>query len=253
MSNDTPVAIITGAAGGIGRAVAERFTESGVRSIIVDIRGDNAALVASELRASSGTETLGLGVDITNPDSVAHMVSAVRSAFGRIDHLVNCAGMSETIATKDQTVDGWRRVLDLNLTGTFLCCREVHDSLAETDGSIVNIASVTGSMATRPEVHAAYDASKSAVVALTRTLGAEWATDGIRVNAVSPGYTNTQMLQTVGSEHPEVLAAWIDQIPQHRLIEPSEIAEVVYFLASRRASAMTGTTVSVDGGYLATK
>lgn len=196
---------------------------------------------------------IGLGVDVTDSSSVADLVRAVVDRFGRVDHVVNCAGMSLSSPSAEHPDEDWQRVLDLNLSGTFYMCREFAAELFKTRGTVVNISSIAGFAVTRPEVHAGYDATKAAVTALSRTLGVEWAAQGVRVNAVAPGYTNTELLKDVGASSPETLATWVGQTPQRRLMEPSDIAEVVVFLSSPASCAITAQTVVADGGYLAAK
>jgi NAD(P)-dependent dehydrogenase (short-subunit alcohol dehydrogenase family) len=132
-------------------------------------------------------------------------------------------------------------------------CREFAHELFKTHGTVVNISSIAAFAATRPEIHVGYDATKAGVAALSRTLGVEWAPRGVRVNAVAPGYTNTELLKAVGSDSPEILEAWLSQTPQRRLLEPIEIAEVVVFLSSPASRAITAQTIVADGGYLAAK
>jgi NAD(P)-dependent dehydrogenase (short-subunit alcohol dehydrogenase family) len=181
------------------------------------------------------------------------LADAALTRFGRVDHLVNCAGMSLDSPSLEHPDADWRRVVDLNLSGTFYTCREFGRHLIATRGTIVNISSIAAFAATSPEIHVGYDATKAGIIGLTRTLGVEWAAQGVRVNAVAPGYTNTEMLKTVGADQPETMASWLTQTPQRRLVEPEEIAEVVFFLSSPASSAITAQTVLADGGYTASK
>jgi NAD(P)-dependent dehydrogenase (short-subunit alcohol dehydrogenase family) len=253
MTEEQRVAVITGAAGGIGRAVAHRFASAGIRVVVADVRPEAATRTAEELGAETGTDLIGLAVDVTDSASVHGLADAALTWFGRVDHLVNCAGMSLDSPSLEHPDADWRRVVDLNLSGTFYTCREFGRHLIATRGTIVNISSIAAFAATSPEIHVGYDATKAGIIGLTRTLGVEWAAHGVRVNAVAPGYTNTAMLKTVGADQPETMAAWLAQTPQRRLVEPEEIAEVVFFLSSPASSAITAQTVLADGGYTASK
>ncbi len=253
MSEDVPVAVITGAAGGIGGAIARRFATAGVTVVIADIRADVAAESAAALTSETSVEAVGIAADVTDSASVQKLADEVIARFGRIDHVVNCAGMSMNSPSLEHPDGDWQRVVDLNLTGTFYVCRELGKHLVSSKGTIVNISSIAALAVTNPEIHVGYDATKAAIIGLTRTLGVEWAKYEVRVNAVAPGYTNTELLKAVGADQPETMDAWISQTPQRRLMEPEDIAEVVYFLSSPASRAITAQTIVADGGYLAAK
>jgi NAD(P)-dependent dehydrogenase (short-subunit alcohol dehydrogenase family) len=252
-SSHTPVAVVTGAAGGIGQAIVKRFAQHGTTVVIADIQPDAGSSAADAVAAETGAVVVGIAVDVTDSASVQALVNETIQRFGRVDHLVNCAGMSLNGDSLDHSDADWKRVVDLNLTGTFFTCREFGKWLIESEGTIVNISSIAAFAATRPEVHAGYDATKAAVAQLSRTLGVEWAKYGVRVNAVAPGYTNTDLLKSVGSDQPETIEAWINQTPQRRLMEPEDIADVVHFLSSSASRAITAQVVVADGGYLSAK
>lgn len=253
MTEPRAAAVITGAAGGIGRAIATAFAERGVAVVIADIRLDAAVAAAEQIASETGAEAVGIAVDVTDSASVAELVSGALARFGRVDHLVNCAGMSLDGPSIEHTDEAWSKVVDLNLSGTFYVCRGFAPALIESRGTIVNISSIAAFSATRPEVHVGYDATKAAIAALTRTLAVEWAPQGVRVNAVAPGYTNTELLKDVGASNPETMDAWLSQTPQRRLMEPAEIAEVVLFLSLPASRAITAQTIIADGGYTAAK
>jgi len=239
---DGAVALVTGGAQGIGAAISTRLAASGATVVIGDLDTDTAGRTADGI----GGDVVPL--DVTDPGSVTAAAAATVKRHGHVDVLVNNAGISNDVATLEHSDAEWNRIIGVNLTGAFLASREVGRRM-DRGGAIVNISSIAGLLAGRPERHVAYDVSKAGIIALTRTLGVEWARRGIRVNAVAPGYTNTRILQDVGSTTPEVLDAWRAQVPQERLLDPAEIAAVVAYLASPDASAITGQVIVADGGY----
>ena len=188
---------------------------------------------------------------MTSQEDVAQLICAVMKRFGRIDVLVNNAGIGEQAApTIDQTVEAFDRVLSVHLRGTFLASREAAKvMLAQRSGSIVNLASIAG-LAGIPARNA-YGAAKAGIGAMTRAMACEWARSGIRVNAVAPGYVRTTLVNDLERKGALDAGAIEARTPMGRMADPNEIAEVIAFLASTRASFITGTTLNVDGGWLA--
>jgi len=241
------VAVVTGGADGIGWATARRLAQEHAHVVVLDLREDLARDRAAEL----GAGHLGLRADVTSADDVAAAVAAVTSRFGRIDVLVNNAGIGEQAApTVQQDVERFDRVLSVHLRGTFLMSREAaRVMLAQGSGAIVNLGSIAalGGIPSRN----AYGAAKAGILAMTRSMACEWARRGVRVNAVAPGYVRTALVEELerkGALDTHAIAA---RTPMGRLAAPEEIAEAIAFLASARASFITGTTLQADGGWLA--
>ena len=243
------VALVTGGARGIGGACCDALAEAGAHVVVADLRADAAEAKAAELRAA-GRSAEALALDVTRVASVDETHRAVMDRHGRLDVLVNNAGISRSfIRAEDLSDEDWLSVLDVNLNGVFWCCRAFGRSMiAARSGVIVNIGSMSGDIVNRPQDQAQYNASKAAVHHLTRSLAAEWAQHGIRVNAVAPTYIATEMTAEAVQD-PEVTRVWLESTPMARMGRPDEIASVVLFLASDAASLMTGSIVTADAGY----
>jgi NAD(P)-dependent dehydrogenase (short-subunit alcohol dehydrogenase family) len=239
-------AIVTGGGRGIGREIVRTLAAAGADVAIVDIDSATAADAAREVEGL-GRGALAVRTDVADLDSVRQMVGAVMAAFGRIDILVNDAATYVSAPAEEMTPEDWRRIMAVNVDGVYWCCREAGaHMLARGSGSIVNIASMSGSIVNWPQPQACYNASKAAVIHLTKSLASEWATRGVRVNAVSPGYTGTEMTKEGMRTYGE---AWLALTPTHRIGEPVDIANAVLYLASDAAAFATGTNLVVDGGY----
>lgn len=244
------VAVVTGAASGIGRALARALAATGARVVAVDRDGPGLEETCSEIDEAA----LPLAVDLLKHGAEDEIVERTVDAFGVLDVLVNCAGVFPTSPALELPVEEWDHVLGLNLRAPFLCSRAAARWMVgeRRPGNIVNIASSAGTVA-RPGI-AHYAASKAALIMLTRVLAIEWAEHDIRVNAVAPGLVETPgvtegLLDTEEGRQEHLRK--LDRIPMARLGEPSEIAEAVLFLASDNSSFVTGHTLFVDGGYSA--
>jgi NAD(P)-dependent dehydrogenase (short-subunit alcohol dehydrogenase family) len=212
-------------------------------------RAGNVADTAKRL-AGEGAGTDSLVVDVTDSTAVDRAVETIVKKHGTVDVLVANAGIAFERKAVDHSDEDWRRVMSVNLDGVFYSARAFARPMLEAkSGAIVAISSIAGVKAVRPEVHVGYDVSKAAVAHMCRVLAVEWAKQGVRINAVGPGYTDTEMLAEVGRTSPATMAMWLDDTPYGRLMKPSEIASAVAFLASDAASGITGHLLMVDGGY----
>ena len=238
------VAVITGAGSGIGAATARRFAEEGAKIVAVDMDATTGQAIADELGG------IFIKADVTNADDVANMYKVAFDTYGSIDIAFNNAGISppddDSILTTG--IDAWRRVQEVNLTSVYLCCKEVLPYMLEQKkGAIINTASFVATMAAATS-QISYTASKGGVLAMTRELGVQFAREGVRVNALSPGPVNTPLLQELFAKDPERAARRLVHIPLGRFAEPTEIAAAVAFLASDDSSFMTASNFLVDGG-----
>ena len=241
-------AIITGAAGGIGRAIALKFASEGAAIVAADLDGASAIGLAGEIEAGGGS-ALGIGVDITKRSEIDAMVADGIEKFERIDVLVNNAGSRIIKPFLEHTEEDWRRMLDVNLTGHFLCCQAVIPHMLEAGGGrIINMASIA-SYVGRPN-RAGYVAAKGGLLSLTRALAADMAGKNITVNALAPGMIASPMNREF-AEDPELGTAWNAENLAGRWGEPGDVAGVAAFLASDDAGFITGETITVDGGSIA--
>jgi NAD(P)-dependent dehydrogenase (short-subunit alcohol dehydrogenase family) len=241
------VALVTGAARGIGLATAKRFLADGWNVALLDIDGDNLARTYKTLALPE--RTLALTCDVSEPAGVARAFDALAARFGRLDALVNNAGIAVFKPILDVTYADWSRVLAVNLHGAFLTGQQAAPLMRDNGGgAIVNITSISGLRAST--LRTAYGTSKAALAHLTQQQALEFGPLGIRVNAVAPGPVDTAMAKAVHT--PEIRAAYHDAIPLNRYGLETELAEAIYFLCSERASYITGQELAVDGGFDAT-
>ncbi len=233
------VAIITGAAGGIGSATAQRFVEEGAKVVLADFDLEGAQKVATEL----GDNAVAVQVDVSDKDSVVAMVQTAAEKFGTVHILINNAGIARDAFCKKMSVEQWDQVVNVNMKGTFLCCQAVIPIFAENKGGkIVNTASI-GALGNMGQTN--YSASKAGIIGMTKTLALELARDGVNVNCVSPGATDTQLFDGVPEEIKDGIKS---KIPFRRFAQPIDIANLHAFLVSDGAAYITGQTIFCDGG-----
>ncbi|MCY4451710.1 MAG: glucose 1-dehydrogenase [Immundisolibacterales bacterium] len=248
---DHRTALVTGGGSGIGREAALLFAARGARVVIADIAAGGGESTAKAILEGGG-EAVFVRTDVTRADEVAAMVDAAVASFGGLDCAVNSAGTATFVRTRTHefTEEEWRRVIDVNLTGVWLCMkREIEPMLQGGGGAIVNLSSIYGLVAAAGT--AAYTASKHAVAGLTKTAALDYAKRNIRVNALSPGYTRTAMVEGVVSSKPEIEDWMVGRTPLGRMGTPREIAEAAVWLCSDAAAFVSGVILPVDGGVVA--
>ena len=244
MENKT--ALVTGGGRGIGQVIALGFARAGANVVILSRSqaDDTLRMIKSE----TGREALWIKCDVTDEEAVDSAVTAVMEKYGRIDTVFNNAGICIHKSTIDATVEEFRKVVDCNLTGEYIVCRAVAKAVISTGKrcSIINMASMSGSIVNIPQWQCSYNASKAAVMHMTKSLALEWAEYGIRVNSLSPGYIATPMSVDTPKELKD---AWEPLMPMHRMGKPEELLPAILYLASDAASYTTGSDIIVDGGY----
>jgi 3-oxoacyl-[acyl-carrier protein] reductase len=245
MTDSRPIGIVTGGGQGIGRAIVRTLCESGMDVVVADMREDQAKETASEFDAPNH-RCLSVGVNVADSGQVSGMVDHVIKEWGRIDVLVNNAGITRDGLLVRMKEEDWNLVLDVNLKGAFLCTKAVLPGMTkQRSGRIVSIASIVGAMGNAGQTN--YAASKGGLIAFTRSVAREYASRGITANAVAPGFIDTAMTQALPAEAKERLTK---QIPLGRLGTAEDVAQAVAFLASDRAAYITGQVIHVNGGML---
>ena len=246
---DGEVAIVTGGGNGLGQAISTALASVGAIVVLADADAP-AARAAAEAIALADGRAEARAMDVTDENAVRHVFDAVVAAHGKIDILVNNAGIAIRRPAVEVDLEDWHRVMDVNLTGVFVCARHAaRHMLAAGGGRIVNMASIMSFSGGGLYPNVSYQSSKGAVLNMTRALAVEWAPH-IRVNAVAPTWTRTRLIEPM-LQNPEVVAALEDLMPMARLAEPQDIVGAVLFLVSKAAAMVTGHTLPVDGGFLA--
>ncbi|SCL32058.1 SDR family oxidoreductase [Micromonospora inyonensis] len=245
-------AVLTGGARGIGLTLARTLAADGMNVALLDLL-DTVEESAKAIADEYGVATHGQKIDVTDQDGVADAFRAVRQTFGVPSVLVTAAGIEINGDSVKVTAEQWRRVIDVNLTGTFFAAQAFANGLltAGMPGSAIFIASMSGSIVNVPQWAASYNASKAAVAHLGRSLAVEWAPAGIRVNSISPGYVLTDLTKAILDREPELHDDWVARIPQGRMAKPEDLAGLVRFLASDASTYLTAQDIVIDGGYTA--
>jgi NAD(P)-dependent dehydrogenase (short-subunit alcohol dehydrogenase family) len=242
------VGVVTGGGQGLGKVFSMAFAEAGANVVVAELNPDTGPETAKEIETKGG-EALFIETDVKNRISVEAMIEKTVERFGRLDFLMNNAGIVRWGPAESVTEKDWREVIDVNLNGLFYCSQAAgKQMIKQRSGRIINIASMSGYIVNRPQPQASYNTSKAAVIHLTRSLAAEWAPYNIRVNAIAPGYMDTAMTHK-SFDDPAYGPTWIDSIPMRRPGKPEELALLAIFLASEASSYVTGSTILIDGGY----
>lgn len=239
-------AVVTGGYRGIGKCIAEHMAQAGANIVIFDLL--DATETANAIRENYRVDARSFVCDVTNPEQVAECFDFAEKTLGTPSILFNNAGIGPHKSALDVTSEEWKKVIDVNLNGIFYMATEFarRVSAAKQSGSIINTASMSGLIVNIPQQQASYNASKAAVIHLTKTLAIEWAQLGIRVNCISPGYIATDLIKDVRADWQK---EWTEKIPFGRMGKPEELAGAVIYLASDAASYTTGCNIVIDGGY----
>lgn len=248
MRLDGRAAVVTGGGQGIGRAIAHALGEAGASVAVIDVDDGKARIVAEEL-GRKGIESLAISADVSSPEEVERYIEEVVSRFGRMTIAVNNAGLNENSAAEETGLDEWDRTMDLNLRGAFVGCQAAAKVMLPAGyGKIINTASMSSLIVPHPQKQAAYNVSKAGVAHLTRSLAAEWADRGVRVNCISPGIVRTPLI--FESDYLRPLAEeWITQIPMGKYAEVTDLQAAVVYLASEASDYVTGHNLVIDGGH----
>lgn len=245
--------LVTGGAVGLGRAMGEALAEQGSAIAIMDLDGAAAEKAAEEISARLDVRAIGIRGDVTRPEDAEAVVRQVLDwSGGRLDCLINNAGIVKHVPAEDMSYADWSAVMNVNVNGVFLMSQSAGRAMIrQRKGSIINISSMSGLIVNTPQCQSAYNASKAAVIGLTKSLASEWAPHGIRVNAIAPGYMKTELTRPFFEGGGEMIDRWMSMTPMGRPGTPDELGGIAVYLASDASSFATGSVFTIDGGYTA--
>jgi NAD(P)-dependent dehydrogenase (short-subunit alcohol dehydrogenase family) len=243
-------AVVTGGSRGLGYAIAEALGREGADLVLIDVL-ESVTDSAERLDAQLPQSVMAQRCDVTDADQLKKTFDRIEEALGTATILVNAAGIAWTEPALTVSPEQWRKVIDVNITGTFLPCQAFARAVREAgkQGAIVNIASMSGQVVNVPQQQAAYNSSKAAVSMLTASLAIEWLPLGIRVNAIAPGYFASDMTKAVTAQQPELLDEWMRRTPAGRMGRPEELGPLVTYLCGEQSNFVVGQTIVIDGGY----
>jgi NAD(P)-dependent dehydrogenase (short-subunit alcohol dehydrogenase family) len=242
-------AFVTGGARGIGKSISYALAEAGADVAIVDIDLKEAEKTAGQIAKDTGVKTIALKADITVKSQVDEMIAGVLRAFGRIDAAFCNAGICINAPAEEMTYDQWKKVVDINLNGTFLTAQAAGKvMIAQGGGSIINTASMSAHIVNTPQPQCAYNASKAGVIQLTKSMAVEWATKNVRVNCISPGYIGTELTLNSPTLKP-LIEKWNEMAPLKRMGKPEELQGIAVYLAGDASSFTTGSDFIIDGAF----
>jgi NAD(P)-dependent dehydrogenase (short-subunit alcohol dehydrogenase family) len=247
--------VVTGAGSGIGRALAHAVADAGGAVALIDVNEDNTKTIEAEIKERNpGTSTLVLVADVTDPEQVADAMATARDALGGLDVAYNNVGIAQWMDALDMPYEDFQRMFRVNVDSVFLgAVAQARIMKEKKYGKIINTASISAYIANHPQSQAHYNASKSAVIGLTRSLAVEWVDHGIRVNSISPTYTRTSLVEHFlkTEEGQAVYPTWMEMTPMKAMADPTDLQGAAVFLGSAASDFMTGTDIVIDGGYLA--
>ncbi|MGI6004939.1 MAG: SDR family oxidoreductase [Christensenellales bacterium] len=249
MKLDGKKAFVTGGARGIGKSIAQALAEAGADIAIVDLDIHEAEKTCDEIQKANGNKMMAIQTDITSPEQVNAMIDTILKEFGKLDVAFCNAGISNEVAVEDDTYEDWKRIIEVNLNGTFLTAQAAgRVMLKQGGGSIICTASMSGHIINIPQREASYAASKAGVIHMAKAMAIEWAARGVRVNTISPGYIATEMTLNSPALVP-LIDRWNQLSPLHRMGKPEELQSIAVYLAGDTSSFTTGADFLIDGAY----